>query len=304
MSVWEFNAWRQRRLDEFELALDQFLNLDAPASLLEPMRYATLAGGKRMRPMLAIAASEAVSGLDTDRQNPALRQHVLRVAAAVECVHVYSLVHDDLPCMDDDEIRRGRPTAHVKFGEAQALLAADALQCLAFELLSADFGAHPEVQVQWCRALSRAAGAGGMCGGQAIDIAAVGVALNQVELERMHAQKTGALLRCALALGGHAARANQSQLTALDQFGKHIGLAFQVIDDVLDVTADAKVLGKTKGKDAANDKPTFVSLLGLEAAIAYAYALHSKALDVLDQSDLAETKALRALAEQIVVRTH
>ena len=304
MSAWAFDEWRQKRLDEFELALDQYLNLDAPPSLLEPMRYATLGGGKRMRPLLAVAASEAISGQETERLTSTLREQVLRAACAVECVHVYSLVHDDLPCMDDDDMRRGRPTTHVKFGEAQALLAADALQCLAFDLLSADAGVQAHVQVQWCRALSQAAGALGMCGGQAIDIASVGRPLNQSQLEQMHAKKTGALLRCALALGGHAAHANEQQLRALDQFGQRIGLAFQVIDDILDVTADSQQLGKTAGKDAANDKPTFVALLGLDAARAYANHLHSEAIQSLNQIEFKETKALQALAQQVVARTH
>ena len=304
MSAWAFSTWRQQRLDEFELALDQFIHINAPPSLLEPMRYAALAGGKRMRPMLTMAAGEAISGLATEHQSPLLRESVLRSAAAVECVHVYSLVHDDLPCMDDDAMRRGRPTTHVQYGEAQALLAGDALQALAFELLSADVGLAPAIQVQWCRALSRAAGAMGMCGGQAIDIASVGMPLSLEELEHMHAGKTGALLRCALSLGAHAALATPEQVQALDAFGTRIGLAFQVIDDVLDVTADSQQLGKTAGKDAAHNKPTFVSLLGLDAARAYARDLHDQAVQALAQTGLRETRALEALAEQVIVRTN
>lgn len=304
MTPWSFDDWRARRLDEFEWALDQFLQIEAPASLLEPMRYAALGGGKRMRPLLTLAACEAVSGLTTDQQHAPLREAALRAAAAVECVHVYSLVHDDMPCMDDDAMRRGRPTTHIQYGEAQALLAGDALQTLAFDLLSAEAGLPPSVQLHWCRALAQAAGALGMCGGQAVDIEAVGQRLTQVELEAMHAGKTGALLRCALVLGAHAAQASAEQVQAVDAFGRHIGLAFQVIDDVLDVVADSQVLGKTAGKDAANDKPTYVALLGLEEAKAYAQSLHDQAMVALDTSGLSETRALRALAQQVVVRTH
>lgn len=304
MSEWDFGAWQQMRLDEFECALEQALDLQAPANLLEPMRYAALGGGKRVRPLLTLAACEAVSGVPSDQQSPKLREAVLRAAAAVECVHVYSLIHDDLPCMDDDDMRRGRATTHVKYGEAQALLAGDALQTLAFELLSGKAGMEANVQLQWCQTLARAAGASGMCAGQALDIGSVGVDLNQAQLEAMHAAKTGALITCALALGAQAALANDAQLVTLDAFGKCIGLAFQVVDDVLDVTADSQVLGKTAGKDAANDKPTYVALMGLQGAKQYAIDLHGKANQLLDDSGLQETRALRALAERVVARTY
>ena len=298
------NAWRERRLDEFELALDQALSLDAPLALREPMRYAALDGGKRMRPLLTLAACEAVVGVDTEALTPDLRVAALRAACAVECIHVYSLVHDDMPCMDDDALRRGRATTHVKFGEASALLAGDALQTLAFSLLSEGDDVDARVQVAWCRTLSRAAGALGMCAGQAIDIDSVGQRLTQPELEAMHAAKTGALLRAAIALGAQAARAPASVLQALDSFSQHLGLAFQVIDDVLDVTADTAALGKTAGKDAEQDKPTYVALMGLEAARAYAQDLHQQALAALDASGLTYTAPLRALAQQVVQRQH
>jgi farnesyl diphosphate synthase len=301
----DLDTWRERRLDEFEWALDQALSLPlAPESLLEPMRYAALDGGKRMRPLLALAACEAVAGADTERLAPALRLVALRAACAVECIHVYSLVHDDMPCMDDDALRRGRATTHVRFGEASALLAGDALQTLAFSLLSEDSGVDAAVQVAWCRTLSQAAGAVGMCAGQAIDIASVGRQLSQPDLEAMHAAKTGALLRAAITMGAQAAGARAEVLRALDVFGRHLGLAFQVVDDVLDVTADTAALGKTAGKDAAQDKPTYVALMGLDGARAYAQDLHQQALDALATSGLAYTDSLRALAQQVVQRQH
>jgi farnesyl diphosphate synthase len=297
-------TWRERRLDEFELALDQALSLAAPAALLEPMRYAALDGGKRMRPLLTLAACEAVAGADTEALAPELRQAALRAACAVECVHVYSLVHDDMPCMDDDALRRGRATTHVRFGQASALLTGDALQTLAFSLLTEGEAVDAQVQAAWCRTLAQAAGAQGMCAGQAMDIAAVGRQLTQPELEAMHAAKTGALLRAAVALGAQAACAPRNVLSALDQFGQHLGLAFQVVDDVLDVTADTAALGKTAGKDAAQDKPTYVALLGLDAARTYAHDLYQQALAALDASGLSYTSALRALAHQVVQRQH
>lgn len=304
-NAFDWAQWRLRRLDEFEWALDQALSLQAPEALLAPMRYAALDGGKRMRPLLLMAAAEAVTGLDTEAMSAAQRQAVLQAACALECVHVYSLMHDDLPCMDDDDLRRGRPTTHVQFGEAMAMLAGDALQTLAFELLSADLpGVRASTQVAWVSRLAQAAGAVGMCGGQAVDLSAVGQRLDQTALEAMHAAKTGALLRAALVMGAEAVQAQASALELLDAVGRDLGLAFQVIDDVLDATADTVTLGKTAGKDAANDKPTYVSLLGVDAARSYAHALADRALAALRAGGLVHAPALQALAEQVVRRSH
>ena len=304
-STFDWAHWRERRLDEFEWALDQALSVAAPSALLEPMRYAALDGGKRMRPLLVLAAAEAVTGLDTEAMSASQRQAVLQAACALECVHVYSLMHDDLPCMDDDDLRRGRPTTHVQYGEAMAMLAGDALQTLAFELLSAELpGVHAATQVAWVRTLSQAAGAVGMCGGQAVDLSAVGRDLDQSALEAMHAAKTGALLRAAMVMGAQAVQASASAVQSLDDAGRDLGLAFQVIDDVLDATADTATLGKTAGKDAAHDKPTYVSLMGVEAARQYAHNLSTRALNTLADGGFARAQALHALANQVVQRSH
>ena len=259
------------------------------------MRYAVLDGGKRLRPLLVLAASEAVGGNE---------QAALRAGCAAELIHAYSLVHDDMPCMDNDILRRGKPTVHVKFGEATALLAGDALQALAFELLTPDDGAVPsEMQAALCRLLARAAGSAGMAGGQAIDLASVGMKLTETQLREMHRFKTGALLQGSVLMGvACGAAVSAAEKTALEAYGAAIGLAFQVVDDILDVTADSATLGKTAGKDAAQDKPTYVSLLGLERSRTYAQELLAQALSALDASGLADTRALRALADMVVNR--
>jgi farnesyl diphosphate synthase len=223
-------------------------------------------------------------------------------AAAVELVHAYSLVHDDLPCMDDDVLRRGRPTVHVQFDEATALLAGDALQPLAFDLL-AQMPIAPELIVRAVRDLARAAGSLGMAGGQAIDLESVGKALTQEALQQMHLLKTGALLEASVSLGGLAGGANAQQRQALDAYAAAMGLAFQVIDDVLDVTADSAQLGKTPGKDAAANKPTYVTLMGLEQARALAGTLHQQALAALNPLG-ADAAQLAGLADFIVLRDH
>lgn len=241
-----------------------------PARLHQAMRYACLGGGKRVRPLLAFAAGELTG---------AASRKVEIAACAVELIHAYSLVHDDLPCMDDDVLRRGRPTCHVEYDEPTALLVGDSLQALAFELL-----AHPDLgtaqrQLEMVRLLAYAAGSRGMAGGQAIDLAAVGQALNQPELELMHALKTGALIRAAVMLGalcGEPLAADAE--AALDRFAKRAGLLFQVVDDILDCTASTATLGKTAGKDEAAEKPTYVSLLGLDGAREFADTLRSQAL--------------------------
>jgi farnesyl diphosphate synthase len=292
----DFVAWRQQRQADVEAALDAWVPADAPAGLGQAMRYAVLDGGKRLRPLLALAAAEAVGG------EAAL---ALRAGCAIELIHAYSLVHDDMPCMDNDVLRRGKPTVHVAFGEAQALLVGDALQALAFELLAPDTGEVPDaLAAQWCRQLAQAAGAMGMAGGQAVDLASVGVALDQTALEAMHRLKTGALLRASVAMGAATAAAPTAALDALSRYGAHIGLAFQVIDDVLDVTADSATLGKTAGKDAAADKPTYVALMGLDAARAYAQRLLDAAHQALDASGLGHTHRLRALCDWVGQRQH
>jgi farnesyl diphosphate synthase len=263
-----FPVWSGERQQRIEHVLDRALSPEAagPDSLCRAMRYAALSGGKRIRPLLAYAAGEA-TGAD-----PAI---VDAAAAAVELIHAYSLVHDDLPCMDDDTLRRGQPTCHVAFGEATALLAGDALQALAFGVLSR--GGLPE-GADACAVLALAAGSRGMAGGQAIDLGAVGATLALRDLEMMHRMKTGALIRAAVRLGAVCGRPlSGAEAAALDVYAGAAGLAFQVIDDVLDVEGSATSLGKTAGKDAAQGKPTFVSLLGLTAAKERAEALRFEA---------------------------
>jgi farnesyl diphosphate synthase len=289
-----FSAWSKGHLDAVEQALSRWVVTHAPAGLGEAMRYAVLDGGKRLRPLLAMAASEAVHG------NPAT---ALRAACAVELIHAYSLVHDDMPCMDNDVLRRGKPTVHVKFGEAQALLAGDALQALAFELLTPEGDEVPAVQqAALCRLLARAAGHAFVAGGQAIDLASIGRALSEEELRQMHGLKTGALLQGSVLMGAACGRADARASQALALYGAAMGLAFQVVDDILDCTADSSTLGKTAGKDAAHDKPTYVSLMGLERSRAYAQELLRQARGALADSGLQDTQALQALAAMVVNR--
>jgi farnesyl diphosphate synthase len=289
-------AARQARVEE---ALARWVPADTVAGLGQAMRYAVLDGGKRLRPLLVLAACDAVRG------NACA---ALRAACSVELIHAYSLVHDDLPCMDNDVLRRGKPTAHVRFGEAQALLAGDALQALAFELLTPEpeecAAAVPAaMQAALCRLLARAAGSEGMAGGQAIDLASVGLALTEAQLRHMHRLKTGALLQGSVEMGAACGGVIAPRgLAALRDYGAAVGLAFQVVDDILDVTADSATLGKTAGKDAASDKPTYVSLLGLDGARAQARQLLAQALGALERCDLAGTSALRALAHMVVDR--
>jgi farnesyl diphosphate synthase len=292
----DLQDWSARQLARVESALSHWVPASAPAGLGEAMRYAVLDGGKRLRPLLVLAGAQAVGGHDDAS---------LRAACAVELIHAYSLVHDDMPCMDNDVLRRGKPTVHVKFGEAQALLAGDALQALAFELLAPDGDAVPEgVQARLCRLLARAAGYDGMAGGQAIDLASIGVQLGEQQLRQMHRLKTGALLQGSGMMGAACGRPAPAAHDALADYGWAIGLAFQVVDDILDVTADSATLGKTAGKDAANDKPTYVSVLGLERSRQHARELLGQALRALDASGLRETSALRALAHMVVDRSN
>jgi len=258
---------------------------------------------------LVLAAREAVAnGL----QDATLDTAALRAACAVELIHAYSLVHDDMPCMDNDVLRRGKPTVHVHFGEAQALLAGDALQALAFELLTPEntptdgtnglTNIPDDVQARLCRLLAKAAGFNGMAGGQAIDLASVGLALNEHQLREMHHLKTGALLSASVMMGAACGHTNAQTWGCLERYGNAIGLAFQVVDDILDVTADSVTLGKTAGKDAANDKPTYVSLLGLTRAQEYAEQLLNEALKALQDSGLKSAHSLAALAQRVVNR--
>ncbi len=292
----EFSSWVAAQQSRFEDVLRNLLpSADiAPQRLHAAMRYSVLDGGKRVRPLLAFAAGE-LAGADVARVNYA--------AAAVELIHAYSLVHDDMPCMDDDVLRRGKPTCHVEYDEATALLVGDALQSLAFQFLSEQrMSDEPSKQLQMVKLLAVASGSRGMAGGQAIDLASVGKQLTLPELEQMHIYKTGALIRAAILLGAHCGNGlSDAQLDKLDRFGKLIGLAFQVVDDVLDCEADSVTLGKTAGKDADNDKPTYVSLLGLQEAKAMAQRLHNEALESL--SEFGESaKRLRELADFIVLR--
>ena len=270
-----FTDWMQSVQARTEAALSRLLPPEEaiPARLHQAMRYATLGGGKRVRPLLAFAAGELTG---------AVPEKLEIVACAVEMIHAYSLVHDDLPCMDDDVLRRGRPSCHVEYDEATALLVGDSLQTLAFELLAGDTLGDSGRQLAMVRLLARASGSNGMAGGQAIDLASVGRSLNQPELELMHALKTGALIRAAVMLGALCGEKFDDGATeSLDRFAKRVGLLFQVVDDILDCTANSATLGKTAGKDAAADKPTYVSLMGIDGAREFADELRTQALESL-----------------------
>ena len=303
MSAFDLPPWMQQHLARVEQALSRWVGTEAPAGLGEAMRYAVLDGGKRLRPLLVLAARDAVAPFDGRLRSDALDDAALRAACAVELIHAYSLVHDDMPCMDNDVLRRGKPTVHVQFGEARALLAGDALQALAFELLTPDGpAASVAVQARLCRLLAHAAGSAGMAGGQAIDLASVGLALDEAQLRHMHQLKTGALLQGSVMMGAACGQADAPALVALQDYGAALGLAFQVVDDILDVTADSVTLGKTAGKDAAAHKPTYVSLMGLQPAQAYAGQLHQQAHAALRASGLPQQGALAALADMVVQR--
>ncbi|PQA78955.1 polyprenyl synthetase family protein [Rhodoferax sp. TS-BS-61-7] len=306
VAPFDLDGWSRERLQQVERALETWITADAPqgvdhgapAALVEAMRYSVLDGGKRLRPLLVLAAHEAVA-----TEGHGCPAAALRAACAVELIHAYSLVHDDMPCMDNDVLRRGKPTVHVQFGEASALLAGDALQALAFEFLTPQDDSVPcTTQAKLCGLLARAAGSSGMAGGQAIDLASVGLPLTENQLREMHQLKTGALLQGSVVMGAHCAAPSAQALKGLEAYGAAIGLAFQVVDDILDVTADSATLGKTAGKDADNDKPTYVSLMGLDASRAYAAQLLQQALDALQASGLADTRALQALAGMVVHR--
>jgi len=290
-----FAGWMAGVQAQVEDALSDFLPAAhlVPAKLHEAMRYTVLGGGKRVRPLL-VYASGALFGAD-----PAA---LARAACALEMIHAYSLVHDDMPCMDDDALRRGKPTVHVAYDEATALLVGDALQAQAFGVLAGTDMLPPGRLVGMLRLLAEAAGSAGMCGGQAIDLDSVGLALNQEQLERMHQLKTGALLRASVLLGALCGKdLSETELGALAAYSKAVGLAFQVVDDVLDATADSATLGKTAGKDAADNKPTYVSILGLEASQALAEQLRREAHQALAPFG-EQALRLRELADLIVQR--
>jgi len=286
--------YRQR----VDSALDHWLpSADTtPIHLHEAMRYAVIGGGgKRVRPILVYAAGATV-GIKPEKLDS--------IAAALEIIHAYSLIHDDLPAMDDDDLRRGRPTCHKAFDEATAILAGDALQALAFEIICEDkaIEANAETRLKLIQALTIASGSVGMAGGQAIDLHSVGKKLNQAQLEAMHKLKTGALIRASVIMGAmNSAECTPQMLDQLDQYSQHVGLAFQVQDDILDVISDTETLGKPQGSDIEQNKPTFPELMGLEASQDYALQLHHQALDCLkDFDDRADT--LRDLSAYIVER--
>ncbi|WP_434766854.1 (2E,6E)-farnesyl diphosphate synthase [Pseudomonas triticicola] len=289
-----YSASSQARVNA---ALEILFNAPLPelARLYEAMRYSVMNGGKRVRPLLAYAACEALGGQ---------AEQASGAACAVELIHAYSLVHDDLPAMDDDDLRRGQPTTHKKFDEACAILAGDGLQSLAFSALLDPrlSDCSSEVRLQMVTALAHAAGPAGMVGGQAIDLGSVGLKLDQTALEQMHRHKTGALIEVSVRLGALASgRAQPDQLQALQTYAQAIGLAFQVQDDILDVESDTATLGKRQGADIARDKPTYPALLGLDAAKAYALELRDQALQALRPFDAA-AEPLRELARYIVER--
>jgi len=294
-AVQDFPTWMKGVLAGTEAALDRFLPAagQEPAKLHEAMRYTVLGGGKRVRPLL-VHASGALFGADADA--------LARAAGAVEMIHVYSLVHDDMPCMDDDDLRRGKPTVHVAYDEATALLVGDALQAQAFDVLAGTSTVPAGRVVTMLRLLAEAAGSAGMCGGQAIDLDSVGISLDQEQLERMHQLKTGAMLRVSVLLGALAGRdLAPHEREALAAYSRAIGLAFQVVDDVLDATEDSATLGKTAGKDAAANKPTYVSILGLEPSKALAEQLRRQAHDALAPFG-EQALRLREIADLIVQR--
>ena len=289
-----FDDWMTGNQHAMEGELSRYLPpaQEAPARLHEAMRYTALEGGKRVRPALVFAAGTLFDA------EPAL---LARAASAVEMIHVYSLVHDDMPCMDDDALRRGKPTVHVKYDEATALLVGDALQAQAFSVLAEGDG-DPARTLGMVRLLASAAGSTGMCGGQAIDLASVGIALSLPELEQMHRLKTGALLRASVFLGAMCGKTlSADEEAALNDYSTAVGLAFQVVDDILDATADSSTLGKTAGKDAADNKPTYVSILGLDASRQLADRLLADALSALSPFGH-KADRLRQMAELIVRR--
>ena len=300
VSALALTDWMKQSQTQIETALSEFLppETEIPTHLHAAMRYAVLDGGKRVRPLLVFAAGQLFD---------ANHAELTRAACALEMIHAYSLVHDDMPCMDDDALRRGKPTVHVKFGEATALLVGDALQAQAFLILTQGKNS-PERQLEMLRILAHSSGSVGMCGGQAIDLASVGISLSRDQLEQMHQLKTGALLRASVLLGALCGKQlTEVEQAALYRYSHAIGLAFQVVDDILDATADSVALGKTAGKDAANNKPTYVSILGLNESKQLAEHLRLEAHNALSifstESQTSRTQRLLQLADFIVQRS-
>jgi len=295
-SAFQFQEWLTSHSERTELALENLLDSaqTTPMRLHEAMRYAAQGGGKRIRPLLVYAAGQL-----GDQGNAEVNA-LDAAAVAIELIHAYSLVHDDLPCMDDDDLRRGRPTVHKAFDEATALLVGDALQTRAFEIL-ASANCDAQVRLKMISNLASASGSRGMAGGQAIDLESVGKKLDLSGLKQMHAMKTGALLSCAAAMGGIVAKLNPTQMAHLETYSKALGLAFQIVDDVLDATADSQTLGKTAGKDAAANKPTYVTLMGLDYAQRQAKELQEIAIASLGEFG-EKAQALKDLAFLVVNR--
>jgi farnesyl diphosphate synthase len=293
-----FSNWVADMQARIESVLDAHMPSAAvsPMRLHEAMRYSTLGGGKRVRALLAYAAGE-FCGAELEK--------IDTPAASVELIHAFSLVHDDLPCMDDDDLRRGKPTTHKQYGDAMALLVGDALQSLAFQLISQDKLLKNATQkLQMLHLLALASGSRGMAGGQAIDIESIGIPLTRAELEHMHIQKTGALIRASALLGAYSAdNPLNEKIEAVDHFAKSIGLAFQVVDDILDAEADTETLGKTAGKDKLNNKSTYVTILGLSAAKQLASELHANSMAALSFYGK-EADLLRHLANFITQRSY
>jgi geranylgeranyl diphosphate synthase type II len=301
-SLTEYIGGHRARIDG---ALSRYLPVPPhyPRAVYDAMRYSLDAGGKRLRPILTLAASEAVAGTSTDAHDAV--ELALPAACAVEMIHTYSLIHDDLPAMDDDALRRGRPTNHVVFGEGMAILAGDGLLTEAFALLAAE-PRHPELATRKIRAIHTiavAAGGCGMVGGQAMDLQAVGsTTLDQYSLQDMHARKTGALIRAAAMAGAIMGGGGEDTIRAVDEYGKHVGLAFQIVDDILDVEGNAKDLGKTAGKDARAGKPTYPSTYGLEASRRLAAERYDSAIAALQPARLQESR-LADIASWVIQRT-
>jgi geranylgeranyl diphosphate synthase type II len=295
-AMFDLSAYLDSQCNLVNTTLESYLQTIPHASpLIDAMRYSLMAGGKRLRPVLCIAGCEAVGGT---------AELALPAACSLEMIHTYSLIHDDLPAMDDDALRRGKPTCHVQFGEATAILAGDALLTMAFQLLSNNASINTNHAAQWLtiiQRIARAAGCQGMVEGQMRDIDAENTALTQEELEQVHALKTGALIDAAIVSGAILGGASQDQLRKLEAYAGHIGLAFQVKDDVLNVEGDPSLLGKGVGTDALRQKSTYPSLMGLEASGEYASTLIDRALQSLASFDQ-RSEPLRAIAEYIITR--
>ena len=291
-----FKLWAGNMQTRVEKVLDANLPAEniVPERLHEAMRYSVLGGGKRVRALLAYAAGEFCGAKEDVVDIPAV---------AVEMIHAFSLVHDDMPCMDNDDLRRGKPSTHKKYGDAIALLVGDALQSLAFQLISQDNLINSSQKIKMLHMLALASGSRGMAGGQAIDLESIGIPLTRAELETMHIHKTGALIRAAALLGAYSAyRPNEDKVKAVDHFAKSIGLAFQVVDDILDTEANTQTLGKTAGKDERHNKSTYVTILGLSAAKNLAEELHANAMAALSFYGR-EADSLRHLANFITQRS-